>query len=162
VFDRKENERVGQGDRFVQPGVAAALFGLTTVLNQDYGITIALGDMSSSNGSDPWQPGSIHHGGHGHKGNRTGLDIDFRYVNGDGLSFQSTTAITDKQFSQKNNQTVYDRAKKFGFDTNYQGTNGKLARVRKVAGHNDHGHLGFNPRATIFTVCRPGTGGICN
>ncbi len=90
--DKKTSEIVGQEDHFVQPIVAAALFGLTAVLKDGYGIKISFGDMSSSNGSDPWQPGEKHHYGHGHKGNRSGLDVDFRYVNKDGVSFQSQTA----------------------------------------------------------------------
>lgn len=142
--DKKTGETVGQGDHFVQPVVAAALFGLAAVLKDSHGITMSFGDMSSSNGSDPWQPGQIHHSGHGHNGNRSGLDVDFRYVNKDGVSFQSQTATSDSQFSKEKNQTIYDTARKFGFTTNYQGTKGTLTGVTKVAGHNDHGHLGFN------------------
>jgi RHS repeat-associated protein len=159
---RSGGETVGQGDHFVQPVVAAALFGLTTVLSQDYGITLSLGDMSSSNGSDPWQKDFDHHAGHGHMGNRSGLDVDFRYVNEDGASFQSNTATTSPQFSPERNQTVFDTAQKFGFTENYQGTSGNLKGVTRAAKHNDHGHLGFNPaKAKVFT-CYPGAGGICN
>ena len=136
-------EVVGPGDRYLLPEVAAALFGMTRELSER-GITLALGDMSSSNGSDPWQRGFSHHAGHGHNGNRTGLDVDFRYVGADGLSFQSRQALTDGRFSEANNQLVYDVAAKYGFTVNYQGTNGPdLDNARRVGGHNDHGHLGY-------------------
>jgi hypothetical protein len=83
-FDRRTGENVGQGDHYLKPEAAAALFGLTRVLD-DSGITMSLGDMSSSNGSDPWQEewrtqrSDGHHRGHGHFGSRSGEDIDFRY-----------------------------------------------------------------------------------
>lgn len=152
--DKNGDETVGQGDHFVQPIVAADLFGLAAVLKDSHGISISFGDMSSSNGSDPWQPGQIHHSGHGHKGNRSGLDVDFRYVNKDGVSVQSQTATSDSQFSREKNQTIYDTAKKFGFTSNYQGTNGELTGVTKAAGHNDHGHLGFNRVSANVIVYR--------
>jgi hypothetical protein len=122
------------------------LFGVINEL-RDKGITISLGDMSSSNGSDPWQAGGGHHAGHGHNGNRSGLDVDFRYINSDGVSFQSQTATTSSQFSASNNASVYSAAKTFGFMKNYQGTAGTLSGVTKVGGHNDHGHLGMVPSA---------------
>ena len=81
--DNVVKEQTGTGDHWVQPIVAAALFGFTNQLKNDYGTTLALGDMSSSNGSDPWNPNDLfgsnhgHHGGHGHFKDRTGLDIDF-------------------------------------------------------------------------------------
>jgi len=153
--DRATGENVGQGDHFLQPVAAAALFGTINVLNSDHHLTVSLGDMSSSNGSDPWQSGQIHHDGHGHRGNRTGEDIDFRYLNNNGVSFQSQTARSDPQFSVQNNQTVYDTARTFGLTTNYQGTNrgnnGEIQGVTRAGGHNDHGHLGFNQaNANIF------------
>jgi hypothetical protein len=100
--------------------------------------------MSSSNGSDPWQQGSDHHQGHGHLGTRSGIDIDFRYLNTDGLSFQSPNAFGSAQFSADNNQSLYNAARTFGFTTNYQGTNGTLTNVNQASGHNNHGHLGLN------------------
>lgn len=143
-FDRTVGENVGTGDHFLQPQAAAALFGLANVLNSNYGFTLALGDMSSSNGSDPWQPGSIHHTGHGHLENRSGLDIDFRYLNTEGVSFQSRTATTDSQFSGANNQIVFDTAVTFGLTVNYQGTRGvALVGPTRNSLHNDHGHIGL-------------------
>jgi RHS repeat-associated protein len=137
----------GAGDHFVRPDVAAGLFGVAAVLKDDHGITMSFGDMSSSNGKDPWQPGSKHHAGHGH-GSRSGVDVDYRYINGNGESFQSPTARSDSQFSVSKNQTVYDTAKTFGFTENYQGNspgkNTGLTGPKAVSGHNDHGHLGFS------------------
>jgi len=147
-MDRTRGENVGQGDHFLEPIAAAALFGLTNVLNSDQNLTMSYGDMSSSNGSDPYQAGGQHHAGHGHNGNRSGLDIDFRYLNNNGVSFQSPTARSDPQFSVPNNQSVYDTAVMFGFTTNYQGNirgaNGQIPGVTPNGLHNDHGHLGFN------------------
>jgi RHS repeat-associated protein len=136
-------ETVGQGDHYLKPAAAAALFGLANYLNTNNNFTISLGDMSSSNGSDPWQPGSRHHAGHGHFGRRSGLDVDFRYLNNEGISFQSANAFNNSNFSSDNNQSVYDAAAIFGFTKNYQGTSGNLTGATKVAGHNDHGHLGL-------------------
>lgn len=136
-------ETVGQGDHYLKPETAAALFGLVNYLHSEYGFTISLGDMSSSNGSDPWQIGFKHHAGHGHLGKRSGLDVDFRYLNTDGNSFQSSNAFKSSSFSTLNNQRVYNAAATFGFTKNYQGTSGSLTGVTKVGGHNDHGHLGL-------------------
>lgn len=146
------SETVGSGDHFVTPETAAALFGLVNVLNAN-GITIDFGDMSSSNGSDPWQAGSKHHAGHGHNGNRSGLDVDFRYVDTNGNSFQSPNAFNSSSYSSANNQTVFDTADTFGFTVNYQGTSGNLAGVKKVSGHNDHGHIGrANNNSNVTTI----------
>src|SRR5262245_5761074 len=143
-FDRRIRENVGQGDHYLQPEAAAALFGLTKRLDEDSRITMSFGDMSSSNGSDPWQEGGRHHAGHGHFGRRSGEDIDFRYVDQNGRAFQDNQATTDPRFSAENNQTIYDTAQMFGFTENYQGTGSNLSDVTQVQGHNDHGHLGFN------------------
>ncbi len=136
-------ETVGKGDHYLLPETAAALFGLINKLHSDYSIVVSLGDMSSSNGSDPWQKGFKHHAGHGHKGKRSGMDVDFRYLNTSGKSFQKRNAFGDSSFSAINNQRLYDTAKMYGFTKNYQGTKGSLKGVTKVNGHNDHGHLGL-------------------
>ena len=100
--------------------------------------------MSSSNGSDPWEKGFKHHAGHGHNGKRTGLDVDFRYLNINGKSFHSKNAFKSSYFSVLNNQRVYDAAATFGFTKNFQGTSGKgLLNVPTELGHNNHGHLGL-------------------
>ena len=103
--------------------------------------------MSSENGSDPWQKGSNHHAGHGHKGNRKGLDIDFRYLNKSGISFHGkhSSSIFDKS----KNKVIFQLAYKYGFRKNYC-TNASsvfgekiLGIVEGVGGHEDHGHIGL-------------------
>ncbi|MGI8641085.1 MAG: RHS repeat domain-containing protein [Pyrinomonadaceae bacterium] len=150
----------GPGDHYIKPEVAAGLFGLATVLKDDYGITMSFGDMSSSNGRDPWEPGQEHHGGHGGKNGRSGLDADFRYINKDGESFQGRKARSSAQFSVEKNQTVYDTAKTFGFTENYQGNvQGRNTGLNGVTvdnngGHNDHGHLGFDAGSARVTYAQ--------
>ncbi len=149
------SETVGSGDHYVTPETAAAIYGLVSSLNND-GLSIDLGDMSSSNGSDPWQAGFAHHSGHGHNGNRSGIDVDFRYLNNNGESFQSGNAFNSPSFSQNNNQTVYDTADRFGFTVNYQGTSGNLTGPTQISNHNDHGHLGrANNNSNITNLQRP-------
>lgn len=137
------NEVVGHGDHYLLPITAACLIGLIYNLHVHNGFLISLGDMSSSNGSDPWQKGGKHHAGHGHLGRRSGMDVDFRYLNLDGKSFQSVNAFTNSAYSKENNQIVFDTGKKFGFTKNFQGISGNLNGPLKVDGHNDHGHLGL-------------------
>jgi RHS repeat-associated protein len=137
-------ETVGQGDSYLKPETAAALFGVINDL-RDKGIQISLGDMSSSNGSDPANAGkgTFHHGGHGHTGKRTGVDIDFRYIGEDGKSYRGDMA--NPKFSAGKTMSVYSSAYKFGFDpaNTYQGESGNLRGVKQMGGHNNHGHLGF-------------------
>jgi hypothetical protein len=152
--DRRQNETVGQGDHFLQPVVAAALFGLTKVLN-DNGITMSYGDMSSSNGSDPWEPGQRHHKGHGHLGNQPGENVDFRYVDQNGRAFQADAATTDRRFDARINQFIYETARVFGFTQNIQGRGSNLPGVREDQDHNDHGHLGFEYNPDKIRLGRP-------
>ena len=51
-------EFVGEGDHYLLPQTAAALFGVTNDIAQK-GWEVHFGDMSSSSGSDPWQPGLL-------------------------------------------------------------------------------------------------------
>jgi len=101
----KPVETVGQGDHYINPTTAAALFGVINNLKTE-GITLSLGDMSSSSGSDPWQAGGKHHAGHGHNGKRTGLDVDFRYSNNEGIDMQSSNAFTSSDFSLSKNTAI--------------------------------------------------------
>ncbi|GGZ35248.1 hypothetical protein GCM10007049_30840 [Echinicola pacifica] len=64
----------------------------------------------------------------------SGLDVDFRYLNTDGNSFQSANAFVSNSFSSVKNQTGYDAAATFGFTKNYQGKSGNLNGVTKVGG----------------------------
>ena len=142
--DPKIPENVGAGDHFLRPETAAKLFGLAYNLHESYAFYILFGDMSSSNGTDAWGPGSKHHAGHGHLGTRTGVDVDFRYLDITGMSFQDAHATTSSTFSQENTQRVYNRAAMFGFHTNYHGQEGpEFDNAVPASGHNDHGHLGY-------------------
>ena len=144
-------EFVGSGDSYIKPQVAAALFGLTYELNSK-NITISFGDMSSSNGSDPANGGygTFHHSGHGHMGVRSGLDVDFRFIGNNGLSYQGL--MSDKKFNNKFNLDVYKIAFKYGFDPekSYQGKIGALIGIVTMGGHNNHGHLGFKKNPSNF------------
>ena len=139
-----KGEKVGEGDHYLLPNTAAALFGVINEITNK-GWEIHFGDMSSENGSDPWQEGGFHHAGHGHKGKRTGLDIDFRYLNTNGISFQRQN--TSKNFDKEKNELVFEIAYKYGFRKNYAtGMNEytKYGVVPTVGGHYDHGHLGLS------------------
>lgn len=137
-------ETVGEGDHYLKPETAAALFGIINEINDDKW-EIHFGDMSSSNGSDPWQLGSKHHAGHGHLGKQSGQNIDFRYLNKSGISFHGLN--TSNNFDKDKNQKLYAIANKYGFQKNYASG---MSEYRKygvnpnVGGHYDHGHLGLN------------------
>jgi hypothetical protein len=137
-------ETVGKGDHYLLPSTAAALFGIIYEASEK-GWEIHLGDMSSENGSDPWQSGGHHHAGHGHMGKRKGLDIDFRYLNKNGISFQGLN--TSSSFDEEKNETIYQLGHKYGFRKNYASG---LTQYKKygvnpsVGGHYDHGHFGLS------------------
>jgi RHS repeat-associated protein len=168
--DATVGETVGQGDHWLRPDAAAALFGLTNQLHNDFGINnISLGDMSSSNGSDPWDssqanatPDNGHHEGHGHGGNRSGMDVDFRYVGIDGNSkagdFNITFTgnkyepVTTNGFDPLKNQNVFTVAQSFGFTRNFQGVGLTMKGAEQHSGHTNHGHLGYVPGAVPIRV----------
>ncbi|MCS3532585.1 hypothetical protein [Chryseobacterium sp. JUb7] len=137
-------ENVGEGDHYLKPETAAALFGIINEIN-DKNWEVHFGDMSSSNGSDPWQKGSKHHAGHGHLGVQSGRNIDFRYLNKTGVSFHGVN--TSNNFDKGKNETFYTLAFKYGFQKNYASG---MTDFRKygvnpnVGGHYDHGHIGLN------------------
>jgi RHS repeat-associated protein len=148
-INEKPGEQTGVGDHWVRPQVAAALFGLMGQARNELGATIALGDMSSSNGSDPWNPKDTgwgnhgHHHGHGHLGDRSGLDIDWRYVDKTGVS-QKASFGGKSPLDQKLNQKIFDLAAKWGFTENYAGTDSRITGMKKLLNdHNNHGHFGF-------------------
>jgi RHS repeat-associated protein len=149
-YDSTTGERVGPGDHYLLPVTAAALFGFTNQLKNDFGVTLALGDMSSSNGSDPWdsrfrtQDWNGHHSSHGHMGNGTGQHIDFRYVDSHGNSKRGNWAESPGMFSRGRNQAVFDLAKRWGFGKSLRGLSVPIRGTRAAKGHNDHGHLGFD------------------
>ena len=139
-----EKEGVGKGDHYLLPKTAAALFGIINEIHNK-GWEIHFGDMSSENGSDPWQSGGKHHAGHGHMGTRKGLDTDFRYLNVNGLSFQGLNTSTN--FDKAKNTIVFELAHKYGFRKNYaSGMNEykKFGVNPNIGGHYDHGHFGLS------------------
>ena len=136
-------EVVGSGDHYLLPSTAAALFGIVYEISLR-GWEIHLGDMSSENGSDPWQSGSHHHAGHGHLGKRKGKDVDFRYLNTNGISFQGLN--TSSSFDVSKNEIVFQLGYKYGFRKNY--ATGMIQYSRygvspTVGAHRDHGHFGM-------------------
>ncbi|QYS88821.1 hypothetical protein [Flavobacterium davisii] len=99
--------------------------------------------MSSENGSDPTSSPSnteTHHAGHGHKGKQSGLNIDFRYLNKNGKSFQGVSSSSE--FDDSKNKDFFDIAFKYGFNKNYATGKNYAGVNSKVKKHYDHGHLG--------------------
>lgn len=135
-------ENVGKGDHYLLPQTAAALLGIISEI-KDKNWTIKLGDMSSENGSDPTSNPSkakTHHAGHGHKGRQSGLNIDFRYLDKDGKSFQGLSS--DAVFDDSKNKIFFEIAFKYGFNKNYASGKSYSGVNPKVGGHYDHGHIG--------------------
>ncbi|MCG8894396.1 hypothetical protein G1K97_12135 [Tenacibaculum finnmarkense] len=136
----------GAGDHYLLAKTVAAIFGVIGEIKEK-GWEIHLGDMSSEDGKDPWQPGSVHHSGHGGKKGRKGLDIDFRYLDTKGVSYQGKN--NEAKFSKEKNKDFFKIAYKYGFGKNYC-TNMKTVLGENVLGtkhilyHEDHGHLGLS------------------
>ncbi len=135
----------GAGDHYLLPRTAASIYGVINEISLK-GWEIHLGDMSSVDGKDPWQPGSKHHSGHGGKRGRKGLDIDFRYLNKQGKSFHGLNSSSN--FDKEKNIFFFKTAYKYGFKKNYC-TNVKkvlgknLVGVKDISYHEDHGHIGL-------------------
>ena len=154
------NEDVGFGDHFLTPDAAAALLGVISEIG-DEGWEVHLGDMSSENGSDPWDINNVttrnianktygHHAGHGHFGTQSGVNIDFRYLATNGVSFQGRWD-TDSRFDDDKNRAFFEIANAYGFGRNYA-TGKDYAGVNpSVPSHYDHGHLGGNHINIITT-----------
>ncbi|MFL0111146.1 hypothetical protein, partial [Tenacibaculum maritimum] len=142
----KGDKNHGAGDHYLLPKTAASIFGVINEIHNK-GWEIHLGDMSSEDGKDPWQPGSKHHSGHGGKRGRKGLDIDFRYLNKKGVSFHGNNDQSD--FSKEKNKIFFEIAYKYGFRKNYC-TNMKTVLGENIKGtkdisyHKDHGHIGLS------------------
>lgn len=135
-------ENVGKGDHYLLPQTVAALFGVISEI-KDKGWEVHFGDMSSENGSDPTSTPSkakTHHAGHGHKGKQSGLNVDFRYLNKSGKSFQGVSSSSS--FDDSKNKEFFKIAFKFGFNKNYATGKNYSGVNPKVGSHYDHGHIG--------------------
>lgn len=134
------------GDHYVQPIVAAALFGaIYAIHSQDPTITIQFGDMSGEKGN---KPGTAHTGGTASHVN--GRNVDLRYVRTDRERLGVT--VDDPTFDWIANQTVVDAFKLFGFSDikSFPTQNGRqLEHTKKLEGHHHHMHLqGFTKKPT--------------
>lgn len=99
--------------------------------------------MSWENGSDPTsspEKATTHHAGHGHLGKQSGLNVDFRYLNKKGISFQGLSS--SKSFDDAKNREVFEIAFKFGFNKNYATGKEYKGVNPQVKKYYDHGHIG--------------------
>ena len=135
-------EDVGAGDHYLLPQTAAALYGVVNDI-VDKKWEVHFGDMSSDNGSDPTSTpstASSHHAGHGHLGKQSGLNVDFRYLDTNGKSFQGLSS--SDSFDDSKNKDFFKIAFKYGFNKNYATGKSYSGVNSKVKSHYDHGHLG--------------------
>ncbi|MBV6484841.1 MAG: hypothetical protein KFKLKKLM_01359 [Flavobacteriales bacterium] len=109
-FTRYGDEEVG-GDSYVQPKVAAAIFGAVNEFSEkNPDATVQLGNMSSSTGGKPGGS-SIHKGGS--MSHVLGRNVDARYIRKDrGLS---GVTVFDMQFDRGASQNLVNAFNKFGF-----------------------------------------------
>lgn len=109
-FTRYGDEEAG-GDSYVQPKVAAAIFGAINEfreLNPD--ATVQLGNMSSSTGGKPGGS-SIHKGGS--MSHVLGRNVDARYIRTD--RNLSGVTVFDAQFDRGASQNLVNSFNQFGF-----------------------------------------------
>lgn len=112
-FSRYGPEDEG-GDHYLKPIAAAALFGLITEMtNEIDGFNIALGDMSSADGTAPGNDHRTHGGPKGY----SGVCVDFQYLDKDGSSFQGFS--NEAKFNAWNNAYFFKKAGEWGFTKNY-------------------------------------------
>ena len=135
-------EDVGTGDHYLLPQTAAALYGIINeIIDKKW--EVHFGDMSADNGSDPTSlpsTASSHHAGHGHLGKQSGLNVDFRYLDTNGKSFQGLSSSDN--FDDTKNKEFFKIAFKYGFNKNYATGKPYSGVNSKVGSHYDHGHLG--------------------
>ena len=132
------------GDHFLQPSVAAALFGaIHDIYQYDNSIMIQLGDMSAFNGN---KPGTAHNGGSTSHVN--GRNIDVRYIRSDRKL--SPLTVDDPNFDKSANQKMVDSFYKYGFKSqlSYPMTQDGwiLNHTKSFKNHHHHLHIqGFSP-----------------
>ena len=154
-FTRYGDEEAG-GDRYVQPVVAAALFGAINEFNSDNSeVTIQLGNMSAVDGSKPGK--GVHKGGS--MSHVNGRNVDLRYIRKDGALAPVT--VFDSQFDRTSNQSMVNSFNKFGFKSilSYPSKDGFLlnntknidTKLYKNPKHHNHLHMqGFSPKLKII------------
>ena len=111
-FTRYGDEDAG-GDRYVQPKVAAAIFGAVNAFREEHhDATVQLGNMSSSTGSKPGGS-SIHKGGS--MSHVLGRNVDARYIRAD-RALDGVT-VFDAQYDRVASQTLVNSFNHFGFES---------------------------------------------
>jgi len=99
-FTRYGDEEAG-GDRYVQPAVAASLFGAINEFRENNpGATIQLGNMSSANGGKPGE--GVHTGGG--LSHVNGRNVDLRLIRADRAL--SPVTVFDSQFDRSTSQSM--------------------------------------------------------
>ena len=150
-FTRYGDEEAG-GDRYVQPTVAASLFGaINEFSNNNLGATIQLGNMSAANGGKPGV--GVHKGGS--MSHVNGRNVDVRLIRNDRAL--SGVTVFDSQFDRGANQSMVNSFNKFGFKSilSYPTKDGFLMnntkniddRLYNNPKHHNHLHLqGYSPK----------------
>jgi RHS repeat-associated protein len=153
-FSRYGDEEAG-GDRYVQPTVAASLFGAINEFSENHlGATIQLGNMSAANGGKPGE--GVHTGGGTSHVN--GKNVDTRLIRTDRAL--SPVTVFDSQFDRGASQSMVNSLNKFGFKTilSYPAKDGFLMyntkniddKLYKNPKHYNHLHLqGYSPKLIV-------------
>ena len=135
-FTRYGNQDVN-GDHYIQPEIAAALFGAVNEFTETYpNDKVQFGDMSNSLGE---RPNSTH------QTHSLGRYVDFRYVTIDGTL--NPVDVNSKNFDKNKSQNLIISFRNFGFNDkksigSFPNNNGKLLKYTfSVNGHDNHGHL---------------------
>lgn len=150
-FTRYGDEEAG-GDRYVQPTVAASLFGAINEFSQNNsGATIQLGNMSAADGGKPGV--GVHTGGGTSHVN--GRNVDARLIRTDRAL--SAVTVFSPHFDRGASQSMVNSFNKFGFKSilSYPTKDGFLLnntkniddRIYNNPTHHNHLHLqGYSPK----------------
>ena len=150
-FTRYGDEEAG-GDRYVQPTVAASLFGAINEFSQNNsGATIQLGNMSAADGGKPGV--GVHKGGSTSHVN--GRNVDARLIRTDRA--RSAVTVFSSKFDRSASQSMVNSFNKFGFKSilSYPTKDGFLMnntkniddRLYNNPKHHNHLHLqGYSPK----------------
>ena len=132
-FTRYGNQDVN-GDHYIQPIVAAALFGATSeFIEYNPNDKLQFGDMSNKLGDRPNEE---------HNSHRNGLNVDVRLISVDGKL--TPLNVNDKNFDFNKTQIAVNAFHKYGFKSILSFKNNKgilLNYTQQYKGHKDHLHL---------------------